>query len=665
MNQFLTESDSSTAFAQAPVGIDLGTTYSVVSYLDGTGRPTTIPNELGESLTPTAVLFEEEGITVGREAVRGSILSPDGFADCFKRDVGSPFFHRRIRGLEVPPEVLSGFALQQLKQDAERILGPVRQAVVTVPAFFDESRRKATQDAGRLAGLDVLDIINEPTAAALAFGYQQGLLNPVDNSFAAGPQRILVYDLGGGTFDVTIMEIDGNQFRTLATDGDVRLGGKDFDERLVDHIAEQFRTMHGIDPRSDPHDAAQLWLDAQQAKHTLSQRSKTSMVSAYGGVRMRVDLSRAEFDEITSDLLQRTETTTELVVRDAKLDWSQIDRVLLVGGSTRMPMVTEMLRRITGREPDRSASADEAVSHGAALYCGTLMQSYDKQSQAGCRLINVNSHSLGLVGIDTATRKRINAVVIPKNTPLPCRVVRSFVTERDNQRSVKIAVVEGESRSPEDCIYLGECVVRDLPEGLPKGTAIQVEYSYSANGRIAVSAKVAQARQSAQVEIDRRHMRRLEDLEVWNARLRGLVTTGEIGFGGKDDGPPVNLNDRSSVLRRLDYLFTRIGHSAARETLPKRLVEYQEAAAQTAKQLAEIQQQLAQAEEAKQRATGPSEARRYGSEHARLTAEFDNLKTQADFSYLVLGRECVLGNAVPESEKPLEQEAAQLRQHLA
>jgi molecular chaperone DnaK len=330
-----------------------------------------------------------------------------------------------------------------------------------------------------------------------------------------------------------------------------------------------------------------------------------------------------------------------------------------------MPMVAEMLRRVTGKEPDRTASPDEAVAHGAALYCGSLMQNYAHRNQYACRLINVNSHSLGIVGIDTATRKRVNAIVIPKNTPLPCRVVRTFVTERDNQRSVKIAVVEGESHRPEDCIYLGECVVRDLPQGLPKGTTVQVEYSYAANGRIAVSARVAQARQSAQVDIDRRHLRQLEDLEVWSARLRGLVTTGEIGFGGKDNGPPVNLNDRSSVLRRLDYLFTRIGHAAAALELPKRLVEYQQSATQSARRLAELEKQLNQAEEAKQRATGPSEARHYGSEYARCKAEYDNLKTQADFAFLVLGRECVMAGVVPPQAQPLEQEAAQLRQHLA
>lgn len=256
-----------------PVGIDLGTTYSLIAHLDPQGRPVSIPNGLGEVLTPSAVLFEDDEVVVGRQAVKASMLSPDRFADCFKRDMGRDAYHRPIRGQAVPPEVLSAFVLAQLKHDAERRTGPVQQAVITVPAFFDETRRKATQDAGRLAGLEVLDIINEPTAAALAYGYQQGLVQPDQDGFQGGPRRVLVYDLGGGTFDVTILELDGLQFRALATDGDVRLGGRDFDERLVEHIAEQCRQIHGLDPRADPNDAIQLWLEIQDCKHAISQLS--------------------------------------------------------------------------------------------------------------------------------------------------------------------------------------------------------------------------------------------------------------------------------------------------------------------------------------------------------------------------------------------------------
>ena len=231
---------NSSAEKQPPVGIDLGTTYSLVAFLDAAGRPTTVPNSWGDLLTPTPVFCDEDAIVVGKEAVKNAALAPDRYAECFKRDMGGRIFRHKIRDLSVPPEVLSAFVLERLKKDAEQRLGPIGKAVITVPAFFDETRRKATQDAGQLAGLEVLDIINEPTAAAVAYGYNCGFCSAAMRRTQTNPIPILVYDLGGGTFDVTILKIEGRQFPALATDGDVLLGGKDFDQRLVDHIAERF-----------------------------------------------------------------------------------------------------------------------------------------------------------------------------------------------------------------------------------------------------------------------------------------------------------------------------------------------------------------------------------------------------------------------------------------
>ena len=215
--------------------------------LDRTGRPTVVPNRAGDLLTPSAVFVDDSAIVVGKEAVRAAVINPGRYADCFKRDMGAAKFRRTVAGHKVPPEVLSSFVFDRVKRDAEHRIGPFREVVLTVPAYFDERRRHATRAAGRLAGLEVLDIINEPTAAALAFGYQHGILNARHSTAAGQRQRLLVYDLGGGTFDVSILEIDGDQFRTLATDGDVRLGGRDFDRRLVDHIAERFLEAHGVD----------------------------------------------------------------------------------------------------------------------------------------------------------------------------------------------------------------------------------------------------------------------------------------------------------------------------------------------------------------------------------------------------------------------------------
>jgi molecular chaperone DnaK len=495
----------------------LGTTYAVVAYVDAKGRPTTVANGVGDLLTPSALAFDQGEIIVGKEAVKGSVLEPHAYAECFKRDMGRNVFRRSVTGREVPPEVLSAFLLQRLKNDAERRLGPLSRAVITVPAFFDETRRKATQVAGRLAGLEVMDIINEPTAAAIAFGYHRATIAESQASLSE-PERVLVYDLGGGTFDVTILEINGAKFRTLATDGDVQLGGKDFDERLINHFAEQFRQMHGADPRNDPRDAAQLWIDAQEAKHALSERQRTTAVIFHAGVRMRQEVTRAEFEDLTRDLLDRTQSTSELVLKQAALTWDKISRVLLVGGASRMPMVVRMLQELTGREPDQSQSADEAVAHGAALYAAMLAEE-GTADRPKFELVNVNSHSLGVVGIDGKTGQKINAVLIPKNTPLPAQKVKRFKTARPNQPSVKVEVVEGESQQPSYCISLGACVVRDLPPGLPAGTPVEVEYRYASNGMLTVRARVASARQSAFVEIERGGQCEFEDLETWRRRL--------------------------------------------------------------------------------------------------------------------------------------------------
>ncbi|MCE5267943.1 MAG: Hsp70 family protein [Planctomycetaceae bacterium] len=504
-----------------PIGIDLGTTYSAVAYLDATGRPATVPNGAGDLLTPSALFFDDDGVVVGKEAVKNWVFAPDSYIECFKRDMGSVYARRKIRGAEVPPEIFSAFVLERLKQDAERRLGPITQAVITVPAFFDETRRKATQDAGRLAHLDVLDIINEPTAAAVAYGHLHGRLRDDSSDADAKPTRILVYDLGGGTFDVTILELAGTQFRTLATDGDVLLGGKDFDERLVNYVADQFMAAQGVDPLSDPQDAAQLWLDAQEAKHTLTERSKATVICIHAGIRMRIEVTREKFEDLTRDLLERTETTTALVLKQAGLTWPQIDHTLLVGGSGRMPMIARMLRSLTGKEPNCALSPDEVVAHGAAIYAAMLVGDSAASTPMKCKLVNVNSHSLGVVGTHVRTRQKVNAILIPKNTPLPCRAARTFRTGEASQQHVRVIVVEGESQRPEACIALGECVIRDLPSGLPKNTAVEVEYAYGADGRISVSARVPSIRYSRRVEIQRNAGRHLGDLDTWRARLCG------------------------------------------------------------------------------------------------------------------------------------------------
>jgi len=660
----MTSSQSPTAGEEhPPVGIDLGTTYSVVAYLDTTGRPTTIANHAGDLLTPSALLVDDDEVIVGKEAAKSSVIAPESYAECFKRDMGGSNYHAKLRGLDVPPEVLSAFVLARLKEDAERRLGPITKVVITVPAFFDETRRRATQEAGRLADLEVLDIINEPTAAAVAYGYDRGFLN-LAGPRAAGRMRVLVYDLGGGTFDVTILQIDGNRFEALATDGDVRLGGKDFDERLVNHLAEKFVAAHGVDPRSDLADAAQLWIDAQEAKHALSERGKTIAVCFHAGIRMRIEVTRTEFEDLIRDLVERTETTTSLVVRQAGLDWSQIDRVLLVGGSSRIPMVGQMLERITGKKPDCSQSPDEAVAHGAALYAGMLMSRGESSNRPTCELVNVNSHSLGVVGLHRKTRQMANAILIPKNTRLPCRALRVFKTAVADQRSVRVPVVEGESHRPEECIALGECVVRDLPPGLPQGTPIEVEYRYAANGRISVSARVPSVRQSAHVEIKRDQAEELGDLTTWRARLRGLVDTAAEGFSAGAGAANVDLDDRSNVLKRLDALYVKVGKAAMEQVLPEQLSHSQQAAMTAAAELTRARARLKKAELAKQAAQGSAETIRLEAKLSQAQTECEQAKVRADFAHLVLGRDCASAEFNPEGVQRQMREIRLLRQRL-
>ncbi len=278
------------------IGIDLGTTYSVVAHLDPHGRPVSIPNGAGDLITPSVVLFDEENTVVGKEAVQAAALEPDKVAECVKRDMGQPRYHKTVNNEQLPPEVISSLILRALKADAERKLGPVNKAVVTVPAYFDEPRRQATIDAGKLAGLEVLDIINEPTAAAIAYGYQLGFLDPRGKATSDKPLRVLVYDLGGGTFDVTIVEIQGSAFKAIATDGDVSLGGKDWDQKLIDIAAQAFTAQHGQDPRDNPVSLQELWLSAEQAKRTLTERTKAVLYVNHAGTRAKVEVTRPQFE---------------------------------------------------------------------------------------------------------------------------------------------------------------------------------------------------------------------------------------------------------------------------------------------------------------------------------------------------------------------------------
>ena len=498
------------------VGIDLGTTYSVVAYLDRQGRPTSVVNASGDILTPSVVLFEDDAVVVGKEAVAAAAVEPGRVADCVKRDMGQKAYHRPINGESLPPEVISSLILKKLKADAERKIGPIPSAVITVPAYFDEARRRATADAGKLAGIDVLDILNEPTAAALAYGHQEGLLEGSESR----PLTALVFDLGGGTFDVSIVEIKGESFRVIATDGDVLLGGKDWDEALVQIAATRLLAETGEDPRDDPAILQDLHQAAEAAKKTLSERAKATLYAPLRAGRKKVEITREEFEDATAALLGRTRATTEIVALQAGVSWAEINKVLLVGGSTRMPMVSRMLEELAGQPPDASLSADEAVAHGAALYAGLLLARRDRpEDNPGFRVIDVNSHSLGVVAIDTATNRKINQVLIPKNTPLPKAVAKRFKTFKENQKNVRITVLEGESEQPEACTQVGECIIRDLPPGLPAGSPVEIRYAYAENGRLRVQGKLVGHSAAVKTDFVRVNNMTQGELMFWYERL--------------------------------------------------------------------------------------------------------------------------------------------------
>lgn len=508
-----------------PIGIDLGTTFSVVAYLDSTGRPCTITNAEGDLITPSVVLLDGDSSVVGKEAVKAAGMEPEKIADFAKRDMGSMFYSKKVGGEQLPPEVIQSLILEKLRKDAELKLGPIDRAVVTVPAFFNEPRRKATQDAAQLAGLQILDIINEPTAAAIAFGYQVGFLDEKGES--RQKETILVYDLGGGTFDVTVMEINGTDFTALATGGDVFLGGVDWDRRLAEHIGGKFRDKHhGFDPRQDASGSQRLLKEAEDTKRALSARDQVTVSFEHVGHGIRLPITRAEFEEMTADLLERTRFTIKSVLKEAKLQWTDITRLLLVGGSSRMPMVQRMLEEESGLKVDRSLSPDEAVAHGAALYAGLLLAREVEQvgdappKKPAMQVKNVSSHDLGVLSKDPATGRAMNSVIIPRNTVLPVTKGKRFRTAKQNQKTVVINVIEGGDSAGRNSTPIGKCTIHGLPPDLPPGVIVEVYFTYSENGRLKVEGRLPELRRKALLSIERASGLNDEKLNEWDRKLK-------------------------------------------------------------------------------------------------------------------------------------------------
>jgi len=497
------------------VGIDLGTTFSSLAQLDDDGNPVAIPNEDGDVETASLILLGEGGkVIVGPNRMRAAMEAPENVVERIKRHMGAHDFERTFEGRAITPEFLSALILMKLRQDGEKQIGPIGNAVITVPYYFNDSRRKATQDAGRIAGLHVIDIINEPTAATPTYAWLRG--EPGSVSEATGkPRKALVYDLGGGTFDVTVVQYTPLHFRVPATDGDVKLGGVDWTDRLVDHVAEQFRQRYGIDPRESAASRRILFNDCDQAKHELSEQQETVINCRHEGKAVTVRVTRPEFYKLTADLLQRTADTTELVLEAAKCRPEDLDAVVMVGGSTLMPQVRAMVEDLTGKKPFEGISPFTAVAQGAAIHAAILEAKHrgeDSELAEKVRKMlksvkqeNVNSHALGVVvTIDAQKGKVRNRVMIPKNTPLLAHKEQVFKTIRENQERITVQVLEGDAPDPFACSLLGKCRIKGLPQKLPKGSLVEVSYSFDASGRITVSAREKTSGKAATIEIERR-----------------------------------------------------------------------------------------------------------------------------------------------------------------
>lgn len=536
------------------IGIDLGTTTCAAARLTGAGELACFLLEGDHYLLPSALHLGEQ-VTVGSTAIQKGGDEPEALVEAFKRDMGQPHFHREVRGHWTPPEVLSALLLASIRQRVQRDTA-TRRAVITVPAYFDERRRKATLEAGRLAGLDVVDIVNEPVAAALAELHYAGMLNP-RASTEYRVSHVVVYDLGGGTFDVSVLKVEGPEIVTLASDGDVRLGGRDFDERILDYVAGKFFDRHGVDPRSDLGAVQKLWRQAVAAKHELTHDSSTAVLCSFAGLELEVELTRPVFVGLITPLLERTLATATDAVEQAGLTWAKVDQLLLVGGSSRVPAVARMLQSVTGVEPKLSHEPDLAVARGAAAFA-TLATS---DRLAGLRVVNVNAHSLGVAGVDPRTGEGVNRIIIPRNSRLPAAKRQKFVTKSAGQKSIKINIVEGENENPDYCVPVGTCVATLAPD-LPARTEVLVTCRLGTNGTLSVSCLVPVTEQSAHVEIRRDGLLEIESLDIWRRRLLGADTTeatAEAPLTAIDFPyvaepslePPI---DSTQLTKRIDYL---------------------------------------------------------------------------------------------------------------
>ena len=455
------------------VGIDLGTTNSVVAVLEG-GEPSVIANAEGNRTTPSIVAFKSEEVLVGELAKRQAITNPDNTVRSIKRHIGTNW-KEKFEDKEYTPQEISARILQKLKRDAEAYLGDdVTEAVITVPAYFNDAERQATKEAGQIAGLNVLRIINEPTAASLAYGLE----NNED-------QKILVFDLGGGTFDVSILEISEGVFEVKSTSGDSKLGGDDWDQRVMDWLIDKFKSSTGIDLSKDKMAVQRIQEGAEKAKIELSSTSETEINLPFitandaGPQHLLEKLSRSEFEKITADLVERTKAPVENALSDAGMQYSDIDHIILVGGSTRMPSVQQLVKTLTGKDPHKGVNPDEVVASGAAIQAGVL-----KGDVKDVLLLDVTPLTLGV-----ETKGGIMTKMIERNTTIPTKRSEVFSTAENDQTQVEIHILQGEREMASGNKSLGRFTLTDIPAAMAGTPQIEVTFDIDANGIVNVNAK--------------------------------------------------------------------------------------------------------------------------------------------------------------------------------